>query len=65
LFRLDILKYNTLSSLTFAIFRSKFLKIAKIPIIEGDLFSQLKEAYTGGAVDVYKPCHPLLLKKNL
>jgi len=55
LFRLDILKYPTLSSLAFAIFRSKFLKDAKIPIIEGDLFNQLKEGYTGGAVDVYKP----------
>jgi len=55
LFRLDILKYPTLSSLAFAIFRSKFLKDAKIPIIEGELFSQLKESYTGGGVDVYKP----------
>jgi hypothetical protein len=55
LFRLDILKYPTLSSLAFAIFRSKFLKNAKIPIIDGDLFDQLKKAYSGGAVDVYKP----------
>jgi DNA polymerase type B, organellar and viral len=55
LFRLDILKYPTLSSLAFAIFRSKFIKGSKIPIIEGDLFNQLKESYTGGAVDVYKP----------
>jgi hypothetical protein len=55
LFRLDVLKYPTLSSLAFAIFRSKFLKDAKIPIIEGDLFNDIKEGYTGGAVDVYKP----------
>jgi hypothetical protein len=55
LFRLDILKYPTLSSLAFAIFRSKFLKDAKIPIIEGDLFKDIKEGYTGGSVDVYKP----------
>ena len=55
LFRLDILKYPTLSSLAFAIFRSKFLKDAKIPIIDGDLFNKLKEAYTGGSVDVYRP----------
>ena len=55
LFRLDILKYPTLSSLAFAIFRSKFLKNSKIPIIEGDLFKDIKEGYTGGAVDVYKP----------
>src|SRR5271156_660750 len=55
LFRLDILKHPTLSSLAFAIFRSNFLKNAKIPIIEGDLFNDIKEGYTGGAVDVYKP----------
>jgi len=55
LFRLDVLKYPTLSALAFAIFRSKFLKDAKISIIEGELFNELKEAYTGGAVDVYKP----------
>jgi len=55
LFRLDVLKYPTLSSLAFAIFRYKFLKDSKIPIIEGDIFNQLKEGYTGGAVDVYKP----------
>lgn len=55
MFRLDILKYPTLSSLAFAIFRSKFLKDAKILIIEGDLFNDIKEGYTGGAVDVYKP----------
>ena len=56
LFRLDVLKYPTLSALAFAIFRSKFLKGAKIPIIEGALFNELKKGYTGGAVDVYKPC---------
>lgn len=55
LFRLDILKYPTLSSLAFAIYRSNFLKNFKIPLIEGDLFNQLKKGYTGGSVDVYKP----------
>ena len=60
---MDILKYPTLSSLAFAIFRSKFLKDSKIPIIEGELFNKLKEAYTGGAVDVYKP-QPIKIKKR-
>lgn len=54
-FRLDIEKYPTLSSLAFAIFRSNFIKKDQIPIIDGNLFDQLKEGYTGGAVDVYKP----------
>ena len=55
LFRIDVIKYSTLSSLAFAIYRSKFLKEFKIPLIDGDLFTQLKKAYTGGSVDVYKP----------
>jgi DNA polymerase type B, organellar and viral len=55
LFRLDILKYPTLPSLAFAIYRSKFMGNAKIPLIDGNLFNQLKKGYTGGSVDVYKP----------
>nr|QWO71399.1 DNA polymerase [Lyophyllum semitale] len=55
LFRLDILKYPTLSSLSFAIFRSKFLKDSKIPLITGKIFNDIKKAYTGGIVDVFKP----------
>lgn len=54
LFRLDIMKYPTLPSLAFAIYRTHFLKDHKIPLIDGDLFTQLKKGYTGGAVDVYK-----------
>lgn len=55
LFRMDILKYPTLSSLAFAIYRSQFIKNFKIPLIDGNLFTQLKKGYTGGSVDVYKP----------
>lgn len=54
-FRADILKYPTLSSLAFAIYRQKFLGKAEIPIIDGEMFNFFKEGYTGGAVDVYKP----------
>jgi hypothetical protein len=49
------LKYPTLSSLAFAIFRSKFLKDDEIPIIQGELYQILKNSFTGGSVDVYKP----------
>nr|YP_025890.1 DNA-directed DNA polymerase [Moniliophthora perniciosa]AAQ74286.1 DNA-directed DNA polymerase [Moniliophthora perniciosa] len=56
LFRVDIIKYPTLSSLAFAIFRSKFLGNSKIPLIHGEIFNFIKESYTGGSVDVYKPC---------
>jgi hypothetical protein len=55
LFRLNILKYPTLSSLAFAIYRSKFMGDAKIPLIHGAMYNFMKRGYTGGAVDVYKP----------
>jgi hypothetical protein len=55
LFRVDLLKYPTLSSLAFAIFRSKFLKGAKIPLILGEMYKFIKQSYTGGSVDVYRP----------
>lgn len=55
LFRLDILNYPTLSSLAFGIYRCKFLGDAKIPLIHGDMFNDIKKGYTGGAVDVFKP----------
>ena len=35
LFRIDILKYPTLPSLAFAIYRSKFIGDARIPLIDG------------------------------
>jgi DNA polymerase type B, organellar and viral len=55
LFRLDILKYPTLSSLAFGIFRTKILGDSQIPLIDGDLYHDIKKGYTGGSVDVYKP----------
>lgn len=64
LFRLDILKYPTLSSLAFAIYRSKFLnEEIKIPLIHGEIYNFIKKSYTGGSVDVYKP-RPLDSHKN-
>ena len=54
-FRLDIVKYPTLSSLAFAIYRSKFLNEYKIPLITGTMFNDISSSYSGGTVDVYKP----------
>lgn len=55
-FKLDILKYPTLSSVAFAIYRSNFLdNKANIPIVLGKIYDKIKLAYTGGSVDVYKP----------
>nr|QWL17552.1 DNA polymerase [Chroogomphus rutilus] len=45
LFRINILKYPTLSSLAFAIYRSKFLGDAKIPLITGQIYDDLKLGY--------------------
>lgn len=59
MFIIDILKYPTLSSLAFAIYRSNFYREDyKIPLIEGDIFNFIKKGYTGGAVDIYKPSSP-------
>ena len=55
LFRVDIIKSPTLSSLAFAIFRSNYLKDHKIPLINGEIYNFIKKGYTGGSVDVYKP----------
>ena len=54
-FELDPLQYTTIPSLTFAIFRAKFLGNAKIPLIVGKPYEDLKEGYTGGATDMYVP----------
>jgi DNA polymerase type B, organellar and viral len=54
-FNIDALKYPTLSSLSFAIYRTNYLKFYKIPLITGNLYKALKLSYTGGSVDVYKP----------
>jgi hypothetical protein len=64
LFKIDILKYPTLSSLAFVIFRSKFLKDAEIPLIHGEMYKFLQKAYTGGSVDVYKPTREISDSKN-
>lgn len=53
-FRVDAFKYPTISSLAFAIYRTNNLKENTIPIINGSLYKDLKEGFTGGSCDVYK-----------
>jgi DNA polymerase type B, organellar and viral len=55
LFRINILNYPTLSSLAFGIFRTRFYDKENIPLITGSMYNFIKEGYSGGAVDVYKP----------
>lgn len=57
LFRVDILKYLTLSSLAFAIYRSNFMSKdnLKISKITGEMFEDIYKSYIGGLVDMYEP----------
>jgi hypothetical protein len=54
-FKIDIHKFPTLPSLAFGIYRSNYLKDFKIPLINNEMYKDIKIAYTGGAVDIYKP----------
>ena len=54
--RINAIKHPTLSSLSFAIYRSNFLKDwFERPKISGKIYNFIKEGYFGGAVDVYIP----------
>jgi hypothetical protein len=54
-FKLNILKYPTLPSIAFALYRTIFMELENIPIIKGSIYNDIKQAYYGGIVDVYKP----------
>jgi hypothetical protein len=55
LYKLNINDYLTLPSLTVAMFRSKYLIENTIPGLAGEIFNDIKQSYTGGAVDMYIP----------
>ena len=52
---LNINDYPTLPSLSFAIFRAHYLKDNNIIQISGQIYNDIKQSYTGGAVDMYIP----------
>lgn len=54
-FKMNINKYPTLPSLTFAIFRSKYLTKNSIHMLSGDIANDIRQGYTGGACDMYIP----------
>jgi hypothetical protein len=59
MFGINVHKYPTVSSLTFAIFRSNYLdENTKIPITDLKTYEMLQPGYTGGAVDVFQPSNP-------
>lgn len=54
-FQLNINNNPTLSSLAFSIFRAHYLKDSKIPLITGQMLSDIRQGYFGGATDSYIP----------
>ena len=54
-FKLNIINYPTTPSLAFKIYRSQFIIKDTIHMLTGDIESQIRESYTGGAVDMYLP----------
>jgi len=54
-FKLNINNYPTLPSLSFAIFRSQYLKKDSIHMLSGDSANYIRQGYTGGACDMYIP----------
>lgn len=55
LYKLNINNYPTLSSLSFAIFRCKYLKEDTVCTISGQVYNDIRLSYTGGAVEMYIP----------
>jgi len=58
LFSKNIHHYPTLPSLAFGIFRSSFLENDIIPQLSGEIAENIRQSYTGGAVDMYIPKPP-------
>jgi hypothetical protein len=58
--QLNINNFPTLPSLAFGIYRSKYLKDFNIPIISGQILSDIKEGYTGGSTSLYIPYGKIL-----
>ena len=58
LFGRNVHHYPTLPSLAFAIFRSKFMTEENIPQLSGKIANDIRQGYTGGAVDMYIPRPP-------
>jgi hypothetical protein len=57
-FKVNIHKYSTLSALAYAIFRSVYIEKDIIPQLSGPIAKDIRQGYTGGAVDMYIPENP-------
>jgi len=55
-FKINMTNYSTVSGISFAIYRSNYLKKDyKLPRLKGEILKNIRDAYYGGGVDVYKP----------
>jgi len=52
--KIDITKLPTISSIAFKIFRSNYLENSKLPIIKGNAHNEMRNAYYGGVVEVFR-----------
>ena len=52
--KIDITKLTTNSAISFKIFRTNYLDETKLPIIKGNTHNEIRNAYYGGVVEVYK-----------
>ena len=52
--KVDITKLPTNSSIAFKIFRTNYLKDCKLPIVKGSAHKDMRNAYYGGVVEVFK-----------
>ena len=53
--KVNITKYPTIPSLAFAIFRVKYLIENQVPITTGKVYNFIKDSFTGGSTEMYKP----------
>lgn len=52
--KIDITKLPTISSIAFKIFRANYLNNNKLPIIKGNAHNEMRNAYYGGVVKVFR-----------
>lgn len=55
LFKINIHKHPTLTSIAFSLYLRNFIESANIPVSSLSFYNNTKSGYMGGTVDVYRP----------
>jgi len=55
---IDPIKHPTAPSLGFAICRQQYLEKGIVPVIKGKAYEFIRESFTGGSTEMYKPAPP-------